>query len=185
MIRVVFAVAVAAALLSASLPAVESARADRTAAALDRAAERVERAGASLRETEPARVVERSGSGGADGGGSTSPPTARRVVTVDRPRRSLLAAGVDALAICPGDDATDAVFVYAVEGGDTVRRRLAGEWDVPPGGIAIDASAGSRLVLEPVTDRGSGCVGIRVRAPGRREPHGDSNTETEPASPCD
>nr|WP_049980989.1 hypothetical protein [Halolamina rubra] len=48
MIRALLAVVLAAALLSATLPAVESGAADRTASALDREVSRIERAGASL-----------------------------------------------------------------------------------------------------------------------------------------
>lgn len=76
MIRVVVSVCVASALLAASLPAVEDARADRTATSLDRAGERLVRAAESLVAADAAEAG------------------ARRIVQLRIPTGSLGEAGV-------------------------------------------------------------------------------------------
>ncbi|NHX35648.1 MULTISPECIES: DUF7311 family protein [Halolamina] len=124
MIRALLAVVLAAALLSAALPAVESAAADRTASALDRDVGRIERAGASL-------LVD-------------DDPGARRVVTVSLPAGSLVAAGVDSFSVrCH----PDCVVRYALDTGGVRTRRLEPPLAVRDGPVQFGTPGDHRLVL--------------------------------------
>mgnify|MGYP000117914499 CR=1 FL=1 len=124
MIRAVVAVALAAALLSAALPAVQSAGADRTASALDRDIDRIERAGASLLADDD--------------------PGGRRVLTISVPEGSLVAAGVDSVAVrCrPG-----CVVRYVLETGAVRTRRLELPLVTPDGAVRFGTPGDHRLVL--------------------------------------
>jgi len=100
-IRVVLAAALAVALLAASLPAVDDARADRTATALDASLERVERATADLATSEAPTAAGVAG--------------ARRVVAVRLPPSSWTSAPVAWLSLGgrPGGPPAD-VLAYSV-----------------------------------------------------------------------
>jgi hypothetical protein len=108
----------AAALLAASLPAIEEARHDRTDARLDATVERIERAVDAIRTAEdPTR---------------RDVPGARRPLAVRVPARSWSAAGVAWVAVggtpvdAPGPDGNASLVAYRLDGGPTRRRRLPG-----------------------------------------------------------
>lgn len=124
MIRVVLAVALAAALLSASLPAVESAATDRTAAALDRDADRIRAAGASLLADDDAG--------------------ARRVTTVSLPTSTLTAAGVDSFTV---DCRPGCAVRYTLASGASRTRRLPFPLATPDGPVALSRPGEHRLTL--------------------------------------
>ncbi|UIP01157.1 hypothetical protein Hbl1158_07365 [Halobaculum sp. CBA1158] len=178
MIRAVLAVAVAVALLAASVPAVESARADRTAAALERIPDRIDSAAAGLVASEPPVV--------ADG-----PPTARRVLAVRLPSRTLARAGVDSLSICPVGADGSAALVAVVEGDRTVRRLLAGRFALPPGGVVLREPGRHRLALVPVEGPSPArsarqpTPDVRIRTLDPPAAGGGSSTGTGPPTPCD
>lgn len=125
MIRALLAVALAAALLAASLPAVESAAADRTAAALDRDIDRIDRAGESLLTDDD--------------------PGARRVVTVTLPANSLSSAGVNSFII---DCESDCTVRYRLESGGSRTRRFTFPLVTPAGPVRLARPGEHRLVLE-------------------------------------
>lgn len=175
MIRVVVAVAVAAALLSASLPAVETARVDRTTAAVERVPDRIDRAALSALAGEPER---RSSLGSA--------PTARRVVSVAVPGGSIGTAPVRSLSLCPGVERGTAVLIHAVGDAAPSRTTLSAPYDLPNGGIALDRSRRVFLSLVPVSaDSGGGERRIRVRLVDRSSAGAGSSSETGPPRPCD
>ena len=122
-VTVVF-VALAAALLSAALPAVESAAADRTASVLDRDVDRIERAGASLLADDA--------------------PGGRRVLTISVPAGSLVAAGVDSVILrCrPG-----CVVRYVLGSGAVRTRRIELPLVTPDGAVRFGTPGDHRLVL--------------------------------------
>lgn len=124
MIRALLAVSLAAALLAAALPAVESAAADRTVAALDRDVDRLERAGESLRAADD--------------------PGARRIVAVSVPADSLVAVGVDAFVV--SCEAACAVR-YSLANGATRTRRLAFPLSTPDGSVRFGTPGDHRLRL--------------------------------------
>ncbi|MFW5948386.1 MAG: DUF7311 family protein [Halolamina sp.] len=124
MIRALLAVTLAAALLAASLPAVESAAADRTAASLDREVDRIERGGASLLAEE-------------DVG-------ARRVVSVSLPAASLAGAGVDSFALGCGQRCS---VSYTLSTGAARTRRLDVPLATPEGTIRFATPGVHRLSL--------------------------------------
>lgn len=139
MIRAVLTVALALALVGASMPAIESVRADRTATVLGSGIDDIRRAAAALVDHEAPTETGVSG--------------ARRVVTLDLPESSWTAVGVDAVVI-RGDDGADsdvsfATVEYTLDTGRTDRVRL----DVPlrtPGGPLLLGGGQSnerRLVL--------------------------------------
>jgi len=132
-IRAVLAVALAAALLSASLPAVDAAAADRTAAALDRDIDRLGHAGASLLADDD--------------------PGARRVVTLTLPGASLTAAGVDSLSIGCKPRCT---VRYTLDGGASRTRRLPFSLTTPDGPIRLASPGEHRLILRLVDAGGEG-----------------------------
>ncbi len=175
MIRVVVAVAVASALLSAALPAVETARVEHTTAAVERVPDRIDRAALSTLAGEPER---RPSLGSA--------PTARRVVSISVPGGSVATAPVRSLSLCPGDERGMAVLVYAVGDAAPSRAVLSAPYDLPNGGIALDGRRRVSLALVPV---GSGARGptrrVRLRLLSPPNPSAGSSTGTEPARPCD
>ncbi|GAA0194036.1 hypothetical protein GCM10009000_003920 [Halobacterium noricense] len=175
MIRVVLAVAMAAALCTASLPAVDTARVERTTAALDRVPERMDRAALSTLAAEPARP---SATGSA--------PTARRVVSFAVPGGSLAAARVRALALCSGDEQGTAVFVHAVGDAEPSRTALSAPYDLPAGGIALGGRQRVSLSLVPViteTDGSERRIRLRLLPPATAD--AGSSTETGPPRLCD
>ncbi|WP_054583605.1 hypothetical protein [Halolamina pelagica] len=118
------AIALAAALLSAALPAVESAAADRTASALDRDVDRIERAGASLLADDD--------------------PGGRRVLTISVPAGSLVAAGVDSVTLrCR----PDCVVRYVLGSGTVRTRRIELPLVTPDGAVRFGTPGDHRLVL--------------------------------------
>ncbi|MFB6220416.1 MAG: hypothetical protein ABEH90_03165 [Halolamina sp.] len=125
--RLLLAVVVAAVLLAVSAPAVETARADRTAAALDRTADRVEHAGASLvAADEP------------DAG-------ARRVVTVSLPRATLTAAGVDRFVVACREGCS--VRYRLRRGREVVHHLRSAPFATPEGPVAFSTPGPHRLLL--------------------------------------
>ncbi|MFC6785239.1 hypothetical protein ACFQFH_04655 [Halobaculum halobium] len=178
MIRVVVAVAMAAALLSAALPAVEMARVDRTTAAVERVPDRIDRAALSTLASEPAYRPS-----------TDSVPAARRVVTFSLPGRSLTTARVRSLALCSGDVRGTAVLVHAV--GDESRSwtALSAPYDLPDGGIALGGRGQVSLSLVPIAGGSDGTDRlVRVRPLTRSSVATagvNSSTEPEPAGPCD
>ena len=138
MIRALLAVSIAAALLAASLPAVESAAADRTAAAIDRDVDRIERAGASLLAADD--------------------PGARRIVTVSLPGGSLVETGVDSFAIsCE----LACVVRYSLRHGVSRTRRLPFPIATPGGPVRFGTSGAHRLRLGLA--EGGGVTVVTVR----------------------
>jgi hypothetical protein len=139
--RLLVAVTVAAALLAVSLPAIETARSDRTVANLDRAAERVEDAGASLlADDDP------------DAG-------ARRVVTVSLPAESLTAARVDRFAVACRDDC--AVRYRLRNGRESTHRLQSAPIQTPDGPVAFSKPGRHRLVLGLTREDGREVVTVR------------------------
>lgn len=149
MIRVVVAVTVATALLAASLPAVDSARSDRTAAHLDGELARLSEAAASLVDRDDATT--------------SGVPGARRVVSVSLPMRSWTAAGVDAVRIgCRADDGCrQPTLGYELDNGRQRRVRLALPLVVADGPVVLREAGSHRLTL--TLDRREGSVAVVVR----------------------
>lgn len=141
MIRVVLAVVAATALLTASLPAVKEARADRTASQMDRVGTRLGDASESLLAADD-----------ADAG-------ARRVLTLTLPARSLTRAGVDRFAFgCT----PDCVLEYRLSGGRTSHRVLGSDsLATPDGAIAFSRPGEHRLMLRVVRIDGRRVVTVR------------------------
>lgn len=135
MLRVVLAAVLATAVLGASLPAVEDARADRTATALD------------------ASIAELSASGSALAVGNDAPsdpavaPT--RTVAFSLPRPTWTAAAVEYVAVggSPGGPGNRSAVTYATEGGGEARRLLSVPVPVrTPGGPVVFRGHGERTV---------------------------------------
>ncbi len=138
MIRALLAVSLAAALLAVSLPAVEAAAADRTAAALDRDVNRLERAGESLLAADD--------------------PGARRVLTVTLPTNSLLAVGVERFVV----DCDPACGVrYSLRNGATRTRRLSLPLVTPDGPVRFGTPGDHRLRLGLARGDGGRVVTVR------------------------
>ena len=153
MIRAVLAVALAVALVGASLPAVEDARADRTDRRLAAATDRIERAATSL----------------ADGDDGTPPDVAgaRRTVAVEFPRRSLTAAPAEFLRIEESGSGSNATVAYALPGRPTERRTIAGvEIRTPDGPIVLREAGVHRLALTLVRPIGERRAVVVVRRQG-------------------
>lgn len=138
MIRVLLAAALATALLAASLPAVESAAADRTAANLDRDVDAVQRAGASLLADDD--------------------PGARRAVTVSLPAGSLTAVGVESLTIGCQSDCT---VEYTLGTGAARTRRLGLPLATPDGPVRLGSPGDHRLTLRLVDGDDGRVVTVR------------------------
>lgn len=113
MIRVVLAAVLTTAVLAASLPAVEDARADRTATAIDASTERLSAAGSALAfESDPTRDP-------------AVAPT--RAVTFSLPPPTWTTAGVRFVAVGgpPDGPGNRSVVTYAVGDGRPTTRRLS------------------------------------------------------------
>lgn len=156
MLRVVLAVVLAAALLSVTLPAVETASRDTANARLAAGAERVTAAAADLHERED---VVRDG------------PGARRVVTVLVPAESWWSARVDYVAVGgrPTADGADRTAVaWRVRGSSERTRRVPGVRVVGDGAAAdgsaplvLESPGRHRLVLELTVRDGRRTVVVR------------------------
>lgn len=141
MIRVVLAVCVTGALLAASLPVIETARADRTASDLDRAGERLVLAAESLLAADA-----------ADSG-------ARRIVRLRIPAPSLGRAGVREVRLAC---AADCSMRYRLDGGRQGRLSL-GEVPLatPEDGVTLARPGTHRVRLGLSRVDGSRTVTIR------------------------
>lgn len=119
-VRTILAVILAAVLVGASLPAIESASRDRTATAVEREVDAVLERATSLVETDDA----------------TRGPGARRIVTVHLPAADRTSAEVDSLAFEPSvDDSvrsheTNASAVSWAVAGGTHNRRVVERIDI-------------------------------------------------------
>lgn len=141
MIRAVLAAVVAAALLAAALPAVDAARTDRTAAAMERSVDQIGRAGSELLARDD-----------ADAG-------ARRVVAVTLPARSLAAAGVDRFTVHCSPDCR---VSYRLAGGHARHQRVRSVPLATPDGPVRFSTAGThRLVLGLTRVDGEHVVTVR------------------------
>jgi hypothetical protein len=123
-IRALLAVALAAGLLAASLPAIESAAADRTTAGLDRDIDRLKHAGESLLADDD--------------------PGARRVVSVSLPAGSLAGIGVDAFTVRCEPRCT---VRYTLGNGASRTRRLELPLATPEGPVRFGSSGEHRIML--------------------------------------
>lgn len=140
MTRVLLAATIAAALLAVSLPAIEAARTDRTAAKLERQADRIESAGVDLLADDEAEAG------------------ARRVVTVSLPAASLTAAGVTRFAFsCEENCAVS----YRVASGESGVRSLPIPLSTPSGPVAFSTPGTHRLVLGLAREEGRRVVTVR------------------------
>lgn len=138
--RVLLAVTIATALLAVSLPAAEAVRTDRSAAAMDRTADRIDAAGHSLLAADEAEAG------------------ARRVVTVSLPSASLTAAGVDRFAVSCGEHCA---VRYRLRGGTTHVHRAPIPLSTPDGAVAFSRSGTHRLVLGLTRENGRRVVTVR------------------------
>jgi hypothetical protein len=137
-IRVVLAVLLTVALLSAVTPAVDEGRTARTAVHLDGITERVERAAASLRAHEDPTRPAVAG--------------ARRIVRFRLPDRSRTAVG-SRLWI----DGERDLIGYRLDGGRSRRTTLRGlDLRTPDGPVSFDGSGQYRLVLSLVQSNEGG-----------------------------
>lgn len=141
MIRAVLAAVVAAALLAAALPAVESVRTDRTTAVMDRTVERIERAGNSLLASDAAEAG------------------ARRVVTVSLPARSLGSAGVEWFAVNCSPDCTVAYRLAGVQAESHHVRSVP--MTTPDGPVRFSKPGDHRLSLGLARENGTRVVTVR------------------------
>lgn len=145
-VRVVVAVALAAALLAVSLPVVEDARVDHGDSRIASEVKRLERVAAGL-ATENDLVP--------DGG-----TPARTALTLHLPERSWGTSGTDVFHV-PNESA-DADVVWAVTDGQSRRRTLSGvSLDGPPSGLVLHEGGRHRLVAE--LRRGEDGRTVRVR----------------------
>lgn len=135
MIRVVLAVALATALLAASLPAVDGARADRTAARLDADFAHVRESTATLVDREAPTRTDVAG--------------ARRVLTIHVPRSSWTTVAVDTVSVAGRSDADERTTTlgYTLENGRQRRVRLDVPLRTPDGPLVFAGSGAHRLVL--------------------------------------
>jgi hypothetical protein len=137
-IRALLAVALAATLLAASLPAIESAAADRTAASVDRDVDRLDRAGQSLLAADD--------------------PGARRVVSVSLSADSVTAVGVDAFVVrCE----PRCIVRYTLGNGASRIRRLDLPLVTPAGAVRLGSPGEHRLTLRLVDGDGGRVVAVR------------------------
>ncbi|WP_101296262.1 DUF7311 family protein [Halegenticoccus soli] len=149
MIRIVLAAALTVALFAASLPAVDDARADRTAARLDADLDRFERTARDLAARED--PVE------------PGTPGARRTVEIRLPGRSWTAEPVEAVRIgCPRPRCRSATVTYRLSGGSVERRRVDGVALRTPGG-AISLREPGVHRLRMTLERRNGAPTVIVR----------------------
>lgn len=134
MYRAVLSVVLATALVAASIPAVETAGREHTAATVGSELRRVERAADGLLAADDA----------VPGAG------ARRVVTLRLPAESWTDAGVERVTVAPADSGRGAVTAWTVAGGRRHERRHPRLPLRTPGGepVVIRSAGRHRLVLE-------------------------------------
>lgn len=155
MLRVVVAVALATALLSVTVPALDVAKRDRGSTQIERSVERLTAAVADLRDREAAVPAGEAG--------------ARRVVTVRLPARTWSTAGVEYLAIGgrPDGSSGHAAAAWRVAGGHERARQVSGvrvEGDgarSPEGVLVVERPGTHRLELELVERDGRRIVVVR------------------------
>lgn len=152
MIRVVLTVALATALFAASLPAVDSARADRTAAALD----------ADLAQVRAATT------GLVDHDDPTHPGVAgaRRVVGISLPPSSWTRAAVDSVTVAGGGGGADtdrrvSTVGYTLKNGRQRRVEVDAPLRTPEGPLVFDESGTHRLVATLRGGDGGAVVVVR------------------------
>ncbi len=132
-IRTVVTVALAVAMLGASLPAVDRARVQHADARVTSEVERLERAAEALAATN-------------DPVPSGTTP-ARRLLTLRLPVQSWGAAGIDRFQVSP--PTADADVVWRVQGGTVTARRLSAvRLAGPANGLHLDRGGRHRLRLE-------------------------------------
>lgn len=132
MIRTALAVVLATALLGTSLPAVDDARRDRTAARLDRGMDRIADAATSLRADDP---------------GLAWRLAPRRTVRLQIPRTTWTTSAVESLFVDGGGPATAATVGYDLPGRPPVERRLDAPIRTPDGPIAFRESGSQSVRL--------------------------------------
>jgi hypothetical protein len=137
-IRVVLVAVLAVAVAAVAVPAVERGRVDRTATALDAAADRLDRTARLL--------VARDDPTGVGVGG------ARRVLTLELPVRGPGAAAVERFALDGRDGAAGpgGWVRYRVAGGETRRVRVTADLRTPDGPVVLRDGGRHRLVLRLV-----------------------------------
>lgn len=166
-VRAVLAVALTVALLGASLPAVDDARAERTRATLDADLRGVAAAATDVAASDDPVPPGRGG--------------ARRIVRLRVPERAWTAAGVEYVAVGrrPADGEGGAL-AYRLDGGPPRRLRVPGvrlrAADGDPAGVVVRRAGVHRLALGLV-DRG-GAPTVTV---GRREPRAERAPPRDPA----
>lgn len=151
-VRTTVAVALALGLLAVSLPVVERARVDHSAAAIAGEIERLERSGSALAAAN--EVVPDDGT------------PARTRLTLWLPRRSWGDSGVDFVRFPAGTDGPDVIWRA---GDGAVRRHTAPEFPLsgPPGGLVLGDGGRHRLVLE-LRDGDDGRRVVVRQSPGDR-----------------
>ncbi|MEF8775211.1 MAG: hypothetical protein V5A43_01750 [Haloarculaceae archaeon] len=147
MIRVVLAVAVGAALLAVSVPAMETVRVSHADARVAGAVDRVETAARSLVERNDAVAESAVG--------------ARRVLTLDLPRGTWGTAALEHLAVRPHPLDNRTVVQWRVEGGGTTERRLDAV-QIEPVGDGFARWAGGRLRVRLVLLQRGGDRVVRI-----------------------
>ncbi|SFL02460.1 hypothetical protein SAMN04487950_2015 [Halogranum rubrum] len=154
-IRIVLTVALATALLAVSLPAVDSARGDRTAASLDADLATVRDAAVGLvDEDDPTRD---------DVAG------ARRLVTVDVPHPSWTAATVERVTVRGQTDSSVSTLGYRLDSGRRGRLRLDVPLRTPNGPLVFTTPGAHRLALSLAWGDGDGSGGAGPTVVVRRE----------------
>lgn len=149
-VRTAVAVALAVALVAVSMPVVERARVDHSAATVAGELERLERSAVAL--TAENDVVRDDG------------PPARTTVALSLPGKSWAHSGVERLRIPNGTTGTD--VTWQATGGPVHNRtypdtRLSG----PPGGLVVGEAGRQRLVLA-LESRGNTPTVVARRPPG-------------------
>lgn len=147
-VRTVLAVVLAAALVGASLPAIDDARRDHADAAVRDDIDRFERAANGLLATDDPVDVQRG---------------ARRVVTLRLPARSWRDVGVEAVAFESAEDGRGARVTWRLRGGLRHVRRLPG---VPlrtagESPLVAEAAGRNRLILSLDGSPGEPVVTVR------------------------
>lgn len=152
MIRVVLAAVLSVAVLGAALPAVEDARADRTATALGTDVERLSAAGTAL----------------AYGSDATRDPSVAptRAVAFSLPAPTWTSAGVDFVAVggSPAGPGDRPVVRYRVDGRETARRLSLPVPLRTPGGPVVLRGRGDRWVTLSLRTGDDGPVLVVARA---------------------
>lgn len=160
MIRAVLAVVLASALLSVSLPVIDTVAQDRSAARMDRTVDQIAGAATDLLSEDP---------------GPTARLAPRRLVTVSLTPRSLTTARVERITI-DGDTETDgtARISYRVIGRGATSHRVMAPIATPDGPVTLRTAGDQTLVMRLVRDGESPLVVLSRRSSGA------SNSEPRP-----